>query len=184
MAVTRTKDGWKAAYKLSERLACLGWSTEVPFVDGADGLLDLLVAISDGQGRYYADVPLLIPRIRCGGNENVTRLDVYEWRDELLRRGDIKVSPDAENCYGGTHLVLTIQGKNRFQRWANRAHIPVAIRKAVYLRDGNRCRFCGSEEDLSLDHIIPWSRGGPDMVENLRVLCRSCNSSRGNREDD
>ncbi len=36
-----------------------------------------------------------------------------------------------------------------------------------------------STGDLSLDHIYPWSLGGPDTVENLRVLCRSCNSRKG-----
>jgi len=60
-----------------------------------------------------------------------------------------------------------------------RAAIPQALRLAVFERDGNHCVECGAIENLSLDHIHPWSLGGPDTYENLRVLCRSCNSSKG-----
>jgi 5-methylcytosine-specific restriction endonuclease McrA len=51
------------------------------------------------------------------------------------------------------------------------------------------CSICGIETTLrpgyrrrTLDHIIPVSRGGTDTVENLRICCLSCNSSRGNRD--
>lgn len=62
-----------------------------------------------------------------------------------------------------------------------RPHIPTRIRRAVMERDGRRCKECASPDDLSLDHIIPFSLGGPDTEENLRVLCRPCNSRKGNR---
>jgi hypothetical protein len=55
------------------------------------------------------------------------------------------------------------------------------VRSAVFDRDGRACLKCDATEDLTLDHIIPWSHGGPDTVGNLRVLCRRCNSARGNR---
>lgn len=61
----------------------------------------------------------------------------------------------------------------------SRPYISVAIRTAVYERDGHRCVKCKATEDLTLDHIYPWSLGGPDTVDNLRVLCRPCNSSKG-----
>lgn len=60
-----------------------------------------------------------------------------------------------------------------------RATIPDRIRAAVLARDGHRCVQCAATEDLTLDHIWPWSLGGLDTVENLRVLCRPCNSSKG-----
>lgn len=62
---------------------------------------------------------------------------------------------------------------------ASRTHIPADVRDAVYERDGYACRHCGATDDLALDHIHPWSRGGPDTVDNLQVLCRSCNSKKG-----
>lgn len=52
-------------------------------------------------------------------------------------------------------------------------------RAEVIARDGSRCLACGTTEDLTVDHIKHQSRGGGHEVENLRTLCRSCNSRRG-----
>lgn len=62
-----------------------------------------------------------------------------------------------------------------------RSAIPLDIRTAVYERDGRRCLHCGATQNLSLDHIWPYSKGGPDTYENLQTLCRSCNSKKGAR---
>jgi hypothetical protein len=59
-----------------------------------------------------------------------------------------------------------------------RRHIPLAVRREVFARDGV-CVWCAAQERLELDHIVPYSRGGPDTVDNLRVLCKPCNVRRG-----
>lgn len=61
-------------------------------------------------------------------------------------------------------------------RKGTRDHISDFIRDHVYERDGYRCVLCGATDDLTLDHIIPWSKGGPDTAGNLQTLCGSCNS--------
>jgi hypothetical protein len=60
--------------------------------------------------------------------------------------------------------------------------ISSSLRQHIYARDGRRCRFCftGSQH-LELDHIVPWSAGGPDTTDNLRSLCHNCNTARSNR---
>lgn len=59
--------------------------------------------------------------------------------------------------------------------------IPRWLRKSIMERDMYRCQKCGDHRDLSIDHIIPESRGGTLDPQNLQTLCRSCNSSKGVR---
>ena len=54
-------------------------------------------------------------------------------------------------------------------------------RKLVMERDEYQCVFCWAEDDLTLDHIIPISRGGTNALDNLQVLCRRCNQWKGSR---
>lgn len=69
-------------------------------------------------------------------------------------------------------------------RTGARRPIPWPVRLAVYLRDGNRCQLCGQwvrhGGSANLDHIVPWSAGGPDITANLRLLCVPCNEARSN----
>lgn len=60
-----------------------------------------------------------------------------------------------------------------------RPSIPRDLRERVYDRDGRRCVTCGSTDDLTLDHIHPFSLGGEDSESNLQTLCRSCNCKKG-----
>ena len=59
------------------------------------------------------------------------------------------------------------------------AHIPAAVRREVWLRDGGCCQwpldgggFCGSTHRLQFDHIVPRARGGESTVAGVRVLCQ------------
>ena len=44
------------------------------------------------------------------------------------------------------------------------------------------CNYCGSSDNLALDHIFPQRFGGKDNAENLIFACRSCNSSKGKKD--
>jgi 5-methylcytosine-specific restriction endonuclease McrA len=62
--------------------------------------------------------------------------------------------------------------------------IPKALRVAVMARDGFVCQLCTlavEPEDVSLDHRIPLSKGGPTTYENLQVAHRRCNSGKRDR---
>jgi hypothetical protein len=49
------------------------------------------------------------------------------------------------------------------------------LRGVVLKRDNYTCQYCGSNENLQADHIIPISKGGLDNLENLITACRKCN---------
>ena len=54
----------------------------------------------------------------------------------------------------------------------------------VWRRDGNVCSYCGSTEDLTIDHIVPIAGGGAHSLDNLCIACRSCNCSKGTKDLD
>lgn len=62
-----------------------------------------------------------------------------------------------------------------------RPPIPKDVVDTVWNRDGGKCVYCGSNENLHLDHIIPFSKGGDTSVENLQLLCQKCNLEKSNK---
>ncbi|MDD3051375.1 MAG: HNH endonuclease [Candidatus Cloacimonetes bacterium] len=52
----------------------------------------------------------------------------------------------------------------------------------VKLMTGKICNYCGSSQNLALDHIFPQRYGGKDDAENLIFACRKCNSSKGKKD--
>jgi 5-methylcytosine-specific restriction endonuclease McrA len=67
----------------------------------------------------------------------------------------------------------------RFVRVPYRAEVPLT-RKGVLARDGHRCVYCGATA-TSLDHVIPRSRGGPHVWENVVAACSRCNHVKADR---
>jgi hypothetical protein len=61
----------------------------------------------------------------------------------------------------------------------SRDSIPSDLRWEVWERDNFTCQQCGSRRHLTIDHIIPISKGGQTVKENLQTLCSSCNSKKG-----
>jgi 5-methylcytosine-specific restriction endonuclease McrA len=54
-------------------------------------------------------------------------------------------------------------------------------RSMIYKRDRNTCQYCGSTTRLTIDHVLPRSKGGDDSWENLVVACSTCNTKKGNK---
>jgi len=81
--------------------------------------------------------------------------------------------------YGGNYRFIM----NRFKKlqkgeieWSG------SIREYIKERERqDRCIYCGSRESLCVDHLIPKSRGGPDIGDNAIQSCRSCNSAKGDK---
>ena len=53
-------------------------------------------------------------------------------------------------------------------------------RRAVFARDGHRCQYCGAHAE-NIDHVVPRSRGGEHIWENVVAACRPCNTKKEDR---
>ncbi len=73
-------------------------------------------------------------------------------------------------------------------RLVHYVHVPRSVvkfsRKNVLVRDRYRCQYCQQESPtalLTLDHVIPLSRGGTTTWENVVTACKKCNNKKGNQ---
>ena len=87
--------------------------------------------------------------------------------------------------YHSEHLALEAPSVIRltyFVRVPRRLHVAPS-RKAVFLRDGHACQYCGRAAE-NVDHVIPRSRGGRHVWDNVVAACRRCNGRKENRMPD
>ena len=54
-------------------------------------------------------------------------------------------------------------------------------RHNIFRRDGHKCGYCSSKKDLTLDHILPKSRGGGNTWKNLVTCCKKCNNAKDDK---
>jgi 5-methylcytosine-specific restriction endonuclease McrA len=100
----------------------------------------------------------------------------------LLTKGVAVVEvPTDHEIYRGIFVPSVLRLK--FYR-----HVPIRLkvcsRKNIYARDGYCCQYCGEPQagyDLTLDHILPKSRGGRNEWSNLVACCKDCNRRKADR---
>jgi 5-methylcytosine-specific restriction endonuclease McrA len=98
-------------------------------------------------------------------------------RAELLERGEGAIH--SERLAIDRPCVIRLQRYVRIPRDVHRRKI---TRKAVLARDAYTCQYCGREAtSLTVDHVIPRSRGGESVWENIVASCAPCNRKKGNR---
>ncbi|MBA2240137.1 MAG: HNH endonuclease [Solirubrobacterales bacterium] len=98
-------------------------------------------------------------------------------RAELLERG--------AGALHAEHLVLErpcVIRLMRYVRIPRDVHRRKITRKAVLARDSYTCQYCGTQgSGLTVDHVIPRSRGGGSRWDNIVASCAPCNRRKGNR---
>lgn len=99
---------------------------------------------------------------------------VLAGKAEILERDDVELrSPTVS-------LPMPMVVRLRYMVRAPRRRQAVLSRRAVFARDDHRCQYCGGPAD-SIDHVLPRSRGGPHVWENLVAACRPCNLTKRDR---
>lgn len=108
--------------------------------------------------------------------------EISELRAELDERGETDDWIRAVNFEVQVPRVIRLLSYDRVPR-----NVVKFSRRNIFLRDGNRCQYCGKKfptHELSLDHVVPRSRGGQSTWENIVCACLKCNVRKGGRTPD
>ena len=116
-------------------------------------------------------------------NASYEPLNITTWRRAMvmLLKGKAEgLEHDASQPIRPDLLLPTVIRLRQFVRVPYKP-LPLT-RRHVLQRDGHVCQYCGFQgEPLSVDHVLPRSRGGTDVWENITTACLPCNVRKGNR---
>jgi len=116
------------------------------------------------------------------------------WRNALLAFIAYINTEDTENdesineVTNITEIRKVESQKETIERYQKRTsrNINLKLRFRVLQRDSFKCCYCGASPakdasiELHVDHIVPWSKGGETVLENLQTLCSICNLGKSN----
>jgi hypothetical protein len=110
--------------------------------------------------------------------------DFSSWEEVSLFR---KATWDKHHNYDYFDTGDSILGIPKIIRLTGYNKVPVRIRltrRNIIMRDNHTCQYCGKKKtlaDLNIDHVIPKSKGGKNVWENLACSCIKCNSHKRDR---
>jgi 5-methylcytosine-specific restriction endonuclease McrA len=120
-------------------------------------------------------------------NADYSFLNLVNWRRAfcLLAKGKVEIVKDSQqiirSASGDEHKVPAVMRLIKLIRTIYRSSVSFTKRN-VLVRDRFQCAYCGArKEKLSIDHIIPKSRGGKTNFENCVAACKTCNLRKGGR---
>ena len=99
----------------------------------------------------------------------------------VIARKAVSLEESATIVHSATAAVAVpaVVRLTRFVRVPHRVAVPLT-RRAVFARDGGRCAYCGGNA-TSIDHVVPRSRGGEHIWDNVVSACQRCNHKKADR---
>ena len=154
---------------------------------------DLIRTIAIATPREGLDPPAVISRVDFSFRGSPALRKAIERAKELLSNkfpfgGMDDVLFEIVEYYLDRHDPQRTLKLGRIGPAKGSSSLPSSVRRAVWARDGGRCSFigpegirCESRRMLEIDHRKPRALGGPDTIDNLRLLCRPHNDSERRR---
>ena len=88
---------------------------------------------------------------------------------------------EGKTRYGSLHFIIRSRFRNGYLSGKMKMR-PLYDDERTKIDHAATCCYCGREAKLSLDHLIPQLKGGPDAADNITYACKSCNSSKGSKD--
>ncbi len=111
--------------------------------------------------------------------------DFEGWREISELRIALEDLEDNDDWIAAVNFSIQVPRVIRLLHYDRVPKSPIKFsRRNIFLRDGNRCQYCEksfNSHHLSLDHVVPRSRGGKTTWENIVCACRKCNVRKGGR---
>ena len=114
-------------------------------------------------------------------NSNFVPINICSWRRAMILLFKQKAESLEKSCYI-IHTRHVLPYVIRLHRYIPLPFNDIVLsRKNIFLRDNFKCQYCGKNGNLTIDHVIPRSRGGKDSWENVAVSCVRCNNRKGDK---
>ncbi|MBW1721319.1 MAG: HNH endonuclease [Deltaproteobacteria bacterium] len=114
-------------------------------------------------------------------------LKIINWKKAitLLCLGKVEVIEEYDHEIRSVSFSIKLPAVVRLLKLIKRPKSPIKFsRQNIYSRDRYTCQYCGkrfSTEELTYDHVLPKSRGGKTVWENIVTCCVDCNRKKGGR---
>ena len=144
-------------------------------------MVEAVPAAHEGNGHGVMRTPVLVL------NASYEPINVCAARRAivLVLKGVAMTEEENGHFLHSARLAIRVPSVIRLLEYRRIPHQTRALsRKNILLRDRNSCQYCGAvlaSSELTLDHVVPRSRGGLSTWENLVACCHSCNRKKGNQ---
>ena len=108
-------------------------------------------------------------------------LSLWGWQDTIkaVFLDRVNIVQHYEKTIRSPNWEMQLPSVVSLKTYVKPSRHPAFTRFNVFLRDRFTCQYCGARDDLTFDHVIPRSKGGTTIWENIVAACACCNLAKG-----
>lgn len=113
-------------------------------------------------------------------------LSLWSWQDALkaVFLDRVNIVSQYDRIVHSPSFEMRLPSVVSLKTYVQPARDPAFTRFNVFLRDRFSCQYCGARDELTFDHVIPRSKGGLTVWNNVVAACSPCNLRKGDRLPD
>jgi 5-methylcytosine-specific restriction endonuclease McrA len=110
-------------------------------------------------------------------------LSLWNWQDSIkaVFMDRVNIVSEYDQIVSSPSFAMRLPSVVSLKNYVTPPRYPAFTRFNVFLRDRFSCQYCGLEEDLTFDHVVPRSLGGTTTWENVVAACSPCNLKKANK---